>query len=58
MRPLCGSRIAYSTGSPANARAMTAIGRTAADAQERFERAQTMLLTAAATLESEVAVVA
>ena len=37
---------------------MTAIGRTAADAQERFEVAQSILLNAAANLESEVAVVA
>lgn len=37
---------------------MTVIGRTAADAQERFEAAQTILLNAAANLESEVAVVA
>lgn len=37
---------------------MTVIGRTAADAQERFETAQSILLNAAAHLESEVAVVA
>lgn len=37
---------------------MTVIGRTAADAQERFEAVQSVLLTAAANLESEVAVVA
>lgn len=37
---------------------MTVIGRTALDAQERFEAAQTTLLSAAANLESEVAVVA
>jgi hypothetical protein len=37
---------------------MTVIGSTAADAQERFEGAQRILLSAAANLESEVAVVA
>ena len=37
---------------------MTVIGRTAVDAQARFEAAQTLLLRAAATLEAEVAVVA
>jgi hypothetical protein len=37
---------------------MTVIGRTAADAQQRFETAQRVLLGAAGTLESEVAVVA
>ena len=37
---------------------MTVIGSTAADAQERFEDAQRILLSAAANLESEVAVVA
>ncbi len=35
---------------------MTAIGRTAADAQQRFESAQTMLLAAAAELDPAVAV--
>ncbi|MBE2314649.1 hypothetical protein DVA67_001585 [Solirubrobacter sp. CPCC 204708] len=37
---------------------MTAIGSTAAEAQERFEATQSILLGAAANLESEVAVVA
>jgi hypothetical protein len=37
---------------------MTVIGRTAADAQQRFEAAQSLLLSAAATVEAEVAVVA
>ena len=37
---------------------MTVIGRTAADAQARFEAAQSLLLGAAATVEAEVAVVA
>ena len=35
---------------------MTAIGRTAADAQQRFEYAQAMLLAAAAELDAAVAV--
>ena len=37
---------------------MTVIGRTAADAQARFDVAHSLLLSAAATAEAEVAVVA